>query len=61
MDSAHHLFLAEGATYIGPPEDPFESERIGWVPLDDVRQLIDERLMVAGSTLVAMLYVLATR
>lgn len=61
MDASHHIFRADGATYVGPPKDSFESERVEWVPLADIRQLIDKRQIMAGSTLVALLYVLATQ
>jgi 8-oxo-dGTP pyrophosphatase MutT (NUDIX family) len=57
-DSQHTIFRADSATYIGPPEDGFESERVEWVPLADVRRLIDKRDIVSGTTLVALLYVL---
>ncbi|MGC9670980.1 NUDIX hydrolase [Planosporangium sp. 12N6] len=60
MTSQHHIFQADSATYIGPPVDGFESERVEWVPLADVRRLIDERHIVSGTTLVALLYVLAS-
>jgi hypothetical protein len=52
------VFRADGATNIGPPEDGFESERVEWVPLAEVRGLIDKRDIVSGTTLVALLYVL---
>lgn len=60
MTSQHHIFRADSATYVGEPEDGFESERVDWVPLGQVRTLIDKRDIVAATTLVALLYVLAT-
>jgi 8-oxo-dGTP pyrophosphatase MutT (NUDIX family) len=60
MNSEHHIFRADSADYIGPPVDGFESERVEWVPLDDIRRLIDKRDIVTGTTLVALLYVLAS-
>jgi 8-oxo-dGTP pyrophosphatase MutT (NUDIX family) len=59
-DSQHTIFRADGATQIGPPVEPWESERIEWVPLDEIRELIDKRDIASGTTLVALLYVLAT-
>ncbi|GGM43984.1 NUDIX domain-containing protein [Dactylosporangium sucinum] len=59
MNSEHHIFRADSAEYIGPPVDGFESERVEWVSLDDIRRLIDKRDIVTGTTLVALLYVLA--
>ena len=39
-DSAHHVYRADEATHLGSPADAFESERIAWVPLDQVPALI---------------------
>lgn len=58
LDSAHHLFRADSATHVGPPSDDFESERISWVPLSDVKPLIDKREIHGGSALIGLLYVL---
>ncbi len=58
MTSQHHIYRADSASYVGPPVDGFESERVDWVPLADVRRLIDKRDIVAGTTLVALLYLL---
>jgi hypothetical protein len=33
--------------------------RVGWIPLDDIRALVGTRHIVAGTTLVALLYLLA--
>lgn len=60
-DSEHHIFRADGATQIGEPADPHEAETIEWVPLAEVRRLIDKRDIVGGTTLAALLYVLACR
>ncbi|MEW9532881.1 NUDIX hydrolase [Microbispora sp. NPDC049125] len=57
-DSAHHIFRADESTHIGVPTEPWESERIDWVPLTDIRRLIDKRDIVSGTTLAALLYVL---
>ncbi|MET7424222.1 NUDIX hydrolase [Dactylosporangium sp. NPDC005555] len=59
MNSEHHVFRADSAEYVGPPVDGFESERVEWVPLNDIRRLIDKRDIVTGTTLVALLYTLA--
>ncbi|WP_268919982.1 NUDIX hydrolase [Paractinoplanes ovalisporus] len=61
MTSQHHIFRADNARHVGDPEDAFESDRIDWVPLDDIRGLIDKRHIVAGTTLAALLFVLADR
>lgn len=59
-DSKHTIFRAGSATYTGPPTEAWESERIEWVPLAEVRGLIDKRDITSGTTLAALLYVLAT-
>lgn len=59
MTSQHHLYRADGATYIDEPKDGFEAERVAWIPLDQIPSLIEKRDIVAGTTLVALLYLLA--
>jgi 8-oxo-dGTP pyrophosphatase MutT (NUDIX family) len=58
-DSVHHIYRSDGATYTGPPEDDFESERIEWIPLDVVPALIGKREIVSGTTLAALLFTIA--
>lgn len=58
MTSQHHIFRADSATYTGPPRDSFESDKIEWIPITELRSLIDKRHIVAGTTLVALLYLL---
>jgi 8-oxo-dGTP pyrophosphatase MutT (NUDIX family) len=57
-DLVFHLFLAAGATYVGPPSDPDESERVEWVPLDRLRTEIAEHRMRDGLSLTAVLWAL---
>ena len=57
-DQRFHLFLADGAKHVGEPTDPGESERIEWVPIDDVRALIQHGEMSDGLSLTAVLYAL---
>ncbi|GAB1642731.1 NUDIX domain-containing protein [Krasilnikovia sp. MM14-A1259] len=59
MTSEHHIFRADSARYICTPRDAFESDRVEWVPIDEIRNLIDKRHIVAGTTLVALLYLLS--
>lgn len=61
LDSAHHLFKAEHATYIGSAADGFESDRIEWVPLASVKDLINKGEIVGGPTMIGLLYVLSER
>lgn len=58
-DQRHHLFLAHGATHVGEPADPSESERIEWVPVDRLREIVAAGEMPDGLSLVAVLYALA--
>ena len=39
-DHTFHIFLADGATYVGEPVDRSEASRIEWVPIARVRELI---------------------
>ena len=57
-DSVHHVYRTDEATWIGQPTDAFESDRIAWVPVSEVRSLIGEGQMVSGTTVAALLYVL---
>ncbi|MFE0150885.1 NUDIX domain-containing protein [Nonomuraea sp. NPDC059007] len=57
-DSVHHIFRADSATYIGPPTEGWEAERIEWVALADVRRLIGKGDVVSGTSMAALLYLL---
>ncbi|MGX5188705.1 NUDIX hydrolase [Streptomyces avermitilis] len=57
-DSQHHVFRADGATYEGPPTEKNESDHIEWIPLSEVRGMIDRREIVSSGSLVGLLYVL---
>ncbi|MEU2586733.1 NUDIX hydrolase [Streptomyces avermitilis] len=57
-DSQHHVFRADGATHVGPPTEKNESDRIEWIPLSEVRAMIDRREIVSSGTLVGLLYLL---
>ncbi|MET7917574.1 NUDIX hydrolase [Streptomyces avermitilis] len=57
-DSQHHVFRADGATYDGPPTEKNESDRIEWIPLSEIRGMIDRREIVSSGSLVGLLYVL---
>jgi 8-oxo-dGTP pyrophosphatase MutT (NUDIX family) len=58
-DQVFHIFVADGATHIGEPSDPGESERIEWVTISDLRQLVQAEQMLDGLSLTAVLYALA--
>ncbi|MEZ5222735.1 MAG: NUDIX hydrolase [Ilumatobacteraceae bacterium] len=55
-DATFHLFAAEGATHVGPPSDPTESERVEWVPFDVVRDEIRAGRVGDGLSLTALLW-----
>jgi 8-oxo-dGTP pyrophosphatase MutT (NUDIX family) len=57
-DSVHHIYLADGAEHIGPPEDDFESDHVSWVPLTGIPALISQGEIFTGTTLAALLYAL---
>jgi len=57
-DSVHHVYRADTAQHIGPPEDDLESERVAWVPLTDIPRLVAAGEIVSGTTLAALLYVI---
>jgi 8-oxo-dGTP pyrophosphatase MutT (NUDIX family) len=54
-DSQHHVFRAEGAEHAGAPSEPWESQDIQWVALDEVPALISRRAIVSGTTIAALL------
>jgi 8-oxo-dGTP pyrophosphatase MutT (NUDIX family) len=59
-DQKFNLFIADSATYVGEPSDPGESERIEWVPLDEVRAIVARGEMPDGLSLTGITYALAT-
>jgi len=56
--SKHHIFQAGEATYVGEA-DAAEAERVAWLPLADVRALIEKAEITSGTTIAALLYVLS--
>jgi 8-oxo-dGTP pyrophosphatase MutT (NUDIX family) len=59
MDQVFHIFHAAGARYEGEPVDAFESERVEWVGLDDLRDIAASGQMRDGLSLTAVLHRLA--
>jgi 8-oxo-dGDP phosphatase len=59
VDSRHHLYRADSAEHIGPPTDITEAERIAWVPLTGIRDMIAAGEIVNGPTLIGLLHVLS--
>lgn len=58
-DAEQFIYVAEQASYIGPPADAFESDRIAWIPLAEVPEMIRRKEIVGGVSVVALLQVLA--
>ncbi|HEX2312707.1 MAG TPA: NUDIX hydrolase [Thermomonospora sp.] len=56
-DGIHHIFRADGAVLAGEPTD-VEAERIEWVPLASVPDLVARGEIGAGSTVAALLYLM---
>jgi 8-oxo-dGTP pyrophosphatase MutT (NUDIX family) len=48
------LYRADGATYQGDPSDPSESTRVEWVPVADLRRLIDKGQLTDGPSLLGL-------
>jgi 8-oxo-dGTP pyrophosphatase MutT (NUDIX family) len=53
-DMTFHLFIAEGAVHVGAPTDPSESERIEWIPVPVVRDLVRSGEVRDGLSLTAL-------
>lgn len=58
-DQRFHIFAARGATHVGEPSDPSESERIEWMPVEEVRRIVEDGEMLDGLSLTSVLYWLA--
>lgn len=59
VDSPHEIYLAHGATRLGPPKDPTEVGRVAWISVDQVKFLITGTTVLSSGTLVGLLSVLA--
>jgi 8-oxo-dGTP pyrophosphatase MutT (NUDIX family) len=58
-DHVFHTFVADGASHVGDPTDIGESERIEWVPVDELRRIVRAGEMADGLSLTAVLFALA--
>ena len=61
LTTTNRIFLAEGAESVGDPNEEFESERVDWVPLRKVYDLIASRQIVGGNTISSLLLALRER
>ena len=55
-DARFELFAADGATHEGEPTDPSEAERVEWVPVPRVRELVRQGAVRDGLSLTALLW-----
>jgi 8-oxo-dGTP pyrophosphatase MutT (NUDIX family) len=58
-DQTFHLFLADGATEVGPPVDAHEAERIAWVPVPRLIDGLRAGAVRDGMSLTALCWCLA--
>lgn len=58
VDQRFHVFLAEGAVHEGEPDDRNEAERIEWIPVERVRELIRAGRVTDGYSLTGLLMAL---
>jgi 8-oxo-dGTP pyrophosphatase MutT (NUDIX family) len=57
-DSEHHVFRARAAEYTGTPTEVNESDRIEWIPISELKAMIDRREIVSSGSLIGVLYLL---
>jgi 8-oxo-dGTP pyrophosphatase MutT (NUDIX family) len=58
-DQTFHLFLADGATEVGPPVDVHEAEQIAWVPVSRLTEAVRGGQVRDGLSLTAVCWCLA--
>ncbi len=57
-DQVFNIFLAAGAVHVGEPVDRSEAERVEWVDVERLRELIRDGAMLDGLSLTAVLHAL---
>lgn len=60
-DSPQDLYLARGADHIGRPSDVNEAERVAWLPLSSVPELIKRQEAMGAATVIGVYAALADR
>jgi 8-oxo-dGTP pyrophosphatase MutT (NUDIX family) len=58
VDQRFHVFVAQGAEHVGEPRDTYEAERVEWVPVARVRELISAGEVTDGYSLTGLLWAL---
>lgn len=61
VESPHHVYIGYGAERVGEPSEANEMQRMAWISLTDVPQLIADGLVRNSGSLVALLHVLAIK
>ena len=54
-DARHHVYWTDRAAYIGAPVDAHESDRIEWIDLENVPQMIFDGEIRAANTVAGLL------
>ncbi|MFY1689964.1 NUDIX hydrolase [Plantactinospora sp. WMMB782] len=54
-DAQHHVYLADGAEYVGEPEDYFESEKREWISLSRIPEMIAAGEIRSANAVAALL------
>src|SRR3954453_18799447 len=58
VEQRFHVFLADGADHVGEPAAPHEAERVEWVTVARVRELIRAGEVTDGYSLTGLLWAL---
>lgn len=58
VDQRFHVLVADGAEHVGEPADRNEAERVEWLSIERVRDLIGSGEVSDGYSLTALLYAL---
>ena len=59
VNNPHYVFIGRGAVRVGEPTEKTEMQRMEWIPLTRIPELIGNGLISNSGTLVALLHVLA--
>ncbi len=58
IDQENIVYLARGADFTGAAPDINEAERLGWIPLDEIQQHIDDGTIVGAGSVSGLLALL---
>src|SRR4051794_25835043 len=58
IDQENIVYLARGADFTGAAPDVNEAERLGWIPLDEIQQHIDNGTIVGAGSVSGLLALL---